>query len=309
MNTLRSNIVNTYGQRGEEWLLLLPELIQKYLFDWQLLPDGQFENLSFNYALPVLRVDKSKAILKMGPHIKGRVKEAEALKFFDGQGAVKVLEINSLDGVLLLEKVEPGCQLSDLLIQAEIEDVDATKAFGQLLLRLQSREYNFQAMSLTPVQTWGLGFEKFLREDCRGKEFSRELIQLADGIYKDLVASSTQIKVLHGDLHHANILQSEHESWLAIDPKGLTGDPCFEVGAFMRNPMPELLQQKDLDTILRHRFKTLHSITGFDLQRMWGWSFSQCVLAAIWTVEDQSNDYQNWLKLAEHFLQIRNSLN
>ena len=43
---------------------------------------------------------------------------------------------------------------------------------------------------------------------------------------------------LHGDMHHFNVLRAGREPWLAIDPKGLAGDPCFDVCQFLRNPEP-----------------------------------------------------------------------
>ena len=31
--------------------------------------------------------------------------------------------------------------------------------------------------------------------------------------------------MLHGDLHHDNVLTADREPWLAIDPHGVLGDP------------------------------------------------------------------------------------
>ncbi len=38
-----------------------------------------------------------------------------------------------------------------------------------------------------------------------------------------------------GDLHHENILAAERAPWLAIDPKGVIGEPAYEMGALLRN--------------------------------------------------------------------------
>ena len=57
----------------------------------------------------------------------------------------------------------------------------------------------------------------------------------AETLYDELMRSSTETVVLHGDLHHWNILRSEREPYLVIDPKGYFGDPGYEVGAFLAN--------------------------------------------------------------------------
>ena len=49
------------------------------------------------------------------------------------------------------------------------------------------------------------------------------------------MSTSKETVVLHGDLHHWNILSSEREPYLIIDPKGYFGDPGYEVGAFLAN--------------------------------------------------------------------------
>ena len=45
--------------------------------------------------------------------------------------------------------------------------------------------------------------------------------------------------LLHGDLHHQNILLSEQRGWIAIDPKGVIGAPCLEAGRYLINQMPD----------------------------------------------------------------------
>jgi streptomycin 6-kinase len=64
------------------------------------------------------------------------------------------------------------------------------------------------------------------------------LVNRAAGLLVELSESATDQVVLHGDLHHDNVLRAEREPWLAIDPHGVVGDPGFEVGAMLYNPDP-----------------------------------------------------------------------
>src|SRR5207302_8681520 len=68
--------------------------------------------------------------------------------------------------------------------------------------------------------------------------FPAELFQRADALRADLLASTDQPVVVHGVLHHFNILRCDRGGWLAIDPKGLVGDRYFDVCQFLLNPEP-----------------------------------------------------------------------
>jgi streptomycin 6-kinase len=63
---------------------------------------------------------------------------------------------------------------------------------------------------------------------------------MAESLFRELIASSESPVLLHGDLHHFNILSARRQPWLAIDPKGVAGEPAYEPGALLRNPNPEL---------------------------------------------------------------------
>jgi len=80
----------------------------------------------------------------------------------------------------------------------------------------------------------------------------KKYLQKARELRDNLLQTSVKEVLLHGDLHHDNISQNS-DNWAVIDPKGVIGDPAYEVGAFIRNPMPELLNQADSHKIIRNR--------------------------------------------------------
>ena len=91
--------------------------------------------------------------------------------------------------------------------------------------------------------------------------------------------------MLHGDLHHDNILQNGDE-YVVIDPKGVIGEPTYEVAAFIRNPMPELLNRTDATTIIHNRITRFSELFGIPAKRILDWCFVQAVLAWVWALED-----------------------
>ena len=89
--------------------------------------------------------------------------------------------------------------------------------------------------------------------------------------------------LLHGDLHHYNILSAERAPWLAIDPKGVVGAPEFDVCAFLRN---ELLSQPESESVLARRIDQFAEELEFQRERAAAWGLVEATLSAAWHYED-----------------------
>jgi streptomycin 6-kinase len=140
--------------------------------------------------------------------------------------------------------------------------------------------------------------------------FPAHLVDEAHDLFTTLNASASQRMLLHGDLQHHNILRAGDE-WLAIDPKGIVGDPGYEVGALFYNPLPEILALStgELEHMLARRVAQLSEELGMERARIRGWGLTKCVLSAWWTVMmgDQSSIQppQNVLRCAEILAHLR----
>lgn len=97
--------------------------------------------------------------------------------------------------------------------------------------------------------------------------------------------------LLHGDLQHYNILQAQ-DTWLAIDPKGVVGDPGYEVGASFFNPLPRILLVPNLEQMLARRVAQLSEELGMERARIRGWGLAQCVRNA-WSMVANNQLSQN----------------
>jgi streptomycin 6-kinase len=111
------------------------------------------------------------------------------------------------------------------------------------------------------------------------------MLQKARRLRDHLLETSAKAVLLHGDLHHDNMLQNG-DDWLVIDPKGVIGEPAYEVAAFIRNPMPELLHQRDISQIIHNRVTCFAKLLELPPKRILDWCFVQAVLAWIWALED-----------------------
>jgi streptomycin 6-kinase len=93
------------------------------------------------------------------------------------------------------------------------------------------------------------------------------------------------VRLLHGDLHHDNVILDDDRGWLAVDPKGVIAEPEYEVGAALRNPFDRPVLFADPATI-RKRVDRFARDLALDATRVLSWAFAQAVLSAVWTVED-----------------------
>ncbi len=104
--------------------------------------------------------------------------------------------------------------------------------------------------------------------------------------YAELCDSMGEPVVLHGDLHHDNVLRLGAGGWLAIDPAGIVGEREYETGALLRNPWPGLLELPHPGRILERRIDQLAEALELDVGRIRGWAYSEAVLAAVWCEQD-----------------------
>jgi streptomycin 6-kinase len=88
--------------------------------------------------------------------------------------------------------------------------------------------------------------------------------------------------LLHGDLHHYNILTAAREPWLAIDPKGLIGDREYDVIQYLLNKLPN----GDSTHVIEKRIDIFVKELNLDKKRMLSWGFAHSVLATCWTVQE-----------------------
>lgn len=183
--------------------------------------------------------------------------------FASGRGFVPVLKIDRSRETVLMERVEPGTELGELVPEREEE---ATAVAAEVMLALWRPAPAGHAFPT--VRDWG-----------------RPLTGRAGGLFAELCEHTGEEVVLHGDLHHFNVLRSG-DRWLAIDPKGVVGERAYEPGALLRNPWPGLLDEPHPGRILERRSAQLAEALGLDLERVRAWAYVQAVLAAAWCVED-----------------------
>jgi len=115
----------------------------------------------------------------------------------------------------------------------------------------------------------------------------------------------TDLVLLHGDLHHENILAAQRQPWLAIDPKGIIGEAAYETGSWLRNPYPGLMKLPQPGRTLARRIDQFAEKLGFERARIRDWAVAQAVLSVWWGIEDFGYVEDEALAIAELLASIK----
>ncbi len=275
-------MIELFGDEGRGWLKRLPTILAGCEERWDLTIGKPMKNLSFNYVAQAVLADGTEVIVKTGLTNEFPA-QPEVLRHFAGHGAVRLLDYDEQERVMLMECLRPGRSLRT--VQDDEAAIAAVIGVMRKLWRpLPQKQCTF---SFPTVSDWGKGFAR-LRTTYKGGTgpFPVELFEKAEKLYAELCASMVEEVLLHGDLHQDNILSAEREPWLTVDPKGVIGEPAYETGAILHNFWPDILAASQPKQVMARRIDQFCAELGFERERVYGWGFSQAVLSAAWGLED-----------------------
>ncbi|WP_409276074.1 aminoglycoside phosphotransferase family protein [Neobacillus sp. SCS-31] len=273
-------ITGAFGEAGKKWLEGLEGQIRHYAEKWNLAIEAPVPNLSYNYVTKVKDINGTPVILKLGVANGEFKNEVRAVKAYNGNSFVQLLAEDSENGAMLLERILPGGNLSTL------EDEERV-----------TREYiNVWRKIRTPIplggdfpsiKDWASGLDRYKEMFLDDEEppIPFEAIDTAAAFFKEL-AQLGEEQLLHGDLHHENILYAEGRGWVAIDPKGVIGHPYFDIISFLVNYVNE---KPDPNGLLKLRIDLICNEVSMDRQLLLKAAVSLSTLYACWGIEDKTD--------------------
>ncbi|MFF9526166.1 aminoglycoside phosphotransferase family protein [Streptomyces achromogenes] len=259
------------GAAGKAFIAALPDRAAEFLDRWGLRLDGPSMNGVSALVLPVVRADGVRAVLKLQLLDEESEGEPVALRAWDGDGAVRLLDHDPDTGTMLLERLDEGRMLAHLADTRE-----AVLVIARLLAHLTS----FPA----PPGLRRLGDITARMLERTPRALDRIPDPAARRILADCAAAVREVagepgdRLLHWDLHDENVLAAERADWLAIDPKPLAGDPGFELWPALDNRFEA--------AEVRWRFDAMTDVLGLDRARARAWTYGRLLQNALWDVED-----------------------
>jgi streptomycin 6-kinase len=273
------NIQLVHKENGKEWLENLPKLISYCEERWKLKVEDLFE-LSYNFVAAAVFADESEIVIKLSVPSQDFQYELEALKLFNhhNRKMVQLLDYDEEKGIILLERLKPGQMLSTIE-----DDEVATRIAASVLKELWIPVGEDSSLPTTKNREASLIALK--KENPNGLgPISVSLFEEAEYFFKKLNETRTQSYLLHGDLHHYNIL-SKRNSWMVIDPQGLIGEREYDLIQYLLNKLPE----KGCKEVIKKRIDIFADKLELNKERILMWGIAHSILSTAWSVEDNEN--------------------
>nr|WP_321983386.1 aminoglycoside phosphotransferase family protein [uncultured Lichenicoccus sp.] len=257
-------------------------MLEPYLSGWNLTPDGDPIATRAARLLPVMR-DGRKAMLKLAVGEEDRAGGA-LMAWWDGSGAARVLAHE--DGALLMERATGAGSLSDMARTGR--DDEACKVLCATAARLHAPRAK-PVPELIPLQHW-------FRRLGPAAAAHGGLLSRCDIASRMLLATPPEHIPLHGDLHHGNVLDFGARGWLAVDPKGLSGERGFDFANIFCNP--DLAAAAEPSRFVR-RLAVVTKAARMERKRLLLWILAWCGLSSAFSMEDGDTSPLDVLRVAE----------
>ncbi len=244
-------------------------MFDRYLKRWGLTRDGVPIVTHSSDLLPV-RQDGQPAMLKIARAAEER-RGTDLMRWWDGDGAARVLAHD--EDAVLLERAVGGRPL--VAVVHDGGDDDASRILCDVAARLHAPR-GARLPTLIPLSTWFAELEPAAAK--HGGVF-RHAVATA----RDLLAAPQDACVLHGDLHHGNVLDFGARGWLAIDPKGLLGERGFDFANIFCNPDFDVATSRGR---LARQASVVAEAAHLERARLLRWILAYAGLSAAWTIGD-----------------------
>jgi streptomycin 6-kinase len=244
------------------WLHHLPGAVRDLERRWSLTLGAPFDgdDVSCAWVAPATRAGGNDAVLKLGmPHMEGE-HEAQGLRFWDGDPTVRLLAADDALGAMLLERCRPGTSLRTL---PEPEQDVVIAGLLRRLWRPVPPPHPFRQLS-TLMNHWS---EETLADEPRWPDAG--LVREGLRLFQHLPLTGSTEVLLATDLHAGNVLRSQREPWLVIDPKPFVGDPAYDATQHLFNC------DSRLRTDPRGAIDRIADLLGIDRERVRLWMFAR----------------------------------
>lgn len=227
-------------------------------------------------------------------HLSG---EFGTLRQMQGNSCCRVYGLDRDEGMFLEERILPGTVLRE-----EASWEKRAEVFAGIFRGIHVMPEN--GTSYPSYLDWVKNaYEKISKGSSTNKRLvdgMREAVAVAE----EMFAKYPQRMLLHGDLHHDNILQNQQGEYAVVDPKGVVGPPIFDTPRYVLNEMGEGGDSLPKEHIL----KVIGKISGLleypeeDLRRLF---FMETMLANAWSYGDGEEALESEMEVAERIVKMQ----
>ncbi len=267
-----SGFYNQDQETYKEWMM---KKITRLTHQWNVYVKYSYPSIA-NIVLKGIDQNGMSVILKIGNDSYESVQERWILTHSETKKYPRVLHCLEEENAYIMEAIEPGYSLKDI----DKDEEETSKIVAELLIEHWKISAEKAPLIEIRKRINALFIESSIKSPFVNEQ--EEMIQQARHIALELLESNNDRYVLHGDLHHENILYSQSSNWCMIDPKGVIGPREYDFATYLINQVDE----KNFTTQLTKRIKGIQLVIDLDPILLIKWAFVQSVLSICWKLED-----------------------
>ena len=266
-----------FPDTAEDWIADFGDLVRRCCDRWSLTLEGTAEaGLPINVVFFARQAGGEPVVLKVGHPHPELATEMIYLRRVSSPNLVTLIDADEGLGAILMKRILPGTLFR--AVEADRADV-ALPVFGKLAKPEDS------VPGLPTYRDW---IDKAFRT-CRARlapsdDYLRH-VDRAERLYTRFEGETTHL--LHGDLHHENLLLDPEGGWVAIDPKGVIGPRIMECGRFMGNFIVDEVPDGDpgkTGEVLWRRCEVMATVMERGPAEVLAAGYIDLVLGTTWTV-------------------------
>lgn len=274
---------------SEAFFATIVGLLDSYSQRWKLTDLRLVEYYSINCIFTATTEYYGPVVLKICQPDKEVKTETHALMDFKGNRFCQLYDYDLADSVLLIERIVPGTA-----VRASSDLSERISIFTTLFKSIHQKTYT--ADVYPTYKQWVKRIAVVMREDQRIPELSLRM-QEAEAYMDELSERYHDSHLLHGDLHHDNMLLGS-DGYRIIDPKGVIGDPICDVPRFVLNEYQEEDSLEGNESRIKEALIQLHERLSYPLEDLCKMFFIETAMSLSWCVEDGTIPDLGALKIA-----------
>lgn len=277
-----------FGREAEAWLADLPSILGRCCDKWGLTLGAPAAEIKVNYIAYVALGNGEQAVLKVGVPHDDFSAEMEALAIYQGRGINRLIDCDKTLNAMLLERLRPGEMLDSVESASERSEIAA-----RILQNLHAIPPPLNH-TLPHFMDWmqsAFADARNCEDPARARGYI-EQIERVESMMEILMEPDEPQMLLHGDLHHWNILSDAERGWMAIDPKGVIGASCLDVGRFINNAMGFSATAAQKRAILREAVAIFSAVLGENEERMFAGAFCDKIMGSSWGLKHKPDAHE-----------------
>jgi len=263
------------GDKSKDWIEELKGHLDYFISKWSL-KDIQVMDLSYNMVIGANSSLHGDIVLKICLPGFEFLTEYYALKELNREMMVRLIDVDIERRALVLDNLKPGHTLWQLPYDQRLDYA------ADILYKTPSTDFTYDYPTFLAFTEKMDGYVKEKSPDHKMNDHLQYLIDH----FEDLNVDNNPVSLLHGDLHHGNILLDDQ--WTVIDPKGMIGYRSLEVGRYMNNQVGE--KGIDVDQSIEDMIKSFSRRFNLDEKTMLLSFYADLVLSTSWYFEDHIID-------------------